>query len=354
MFMKTFAYFDSGHEFPEEIVMAAGFAPMKILGDVHKGTAAADEYLFPYFCPFTRACLTEALENSGKWAGIGFAHGCDATNRHFDVWKAHIKGVPFFWVNTPLKVDKAAQNFYRKELKRFIENLNKQYSIKIGDKELKDAIVLSNQIKSLMRQLASLRVKKDIPNGDYLKMTIKAVTTPKELLVAELKTMLAEWEGRGSLPAGKTPILLTGSDVTFVEYMELLDNAGFRVVRDDLSLGERYFAENIPDGGDPLEALVTYACNIPSPATRVPVDGRLNYLLKALNDTKMDAVVSQHLKFCEVYAIDSVWSVAAIKEKGYNVMHFERDYTPADNQLLTRLEAFKETIQQKGGRHVNA
>ena len=33
--MKTFAYFDSGHEFPEEIVMAAGFAPMKILGEVH-------------------------------------------------------------------------------------------------------------------------------------------------------------------------------------------------------------------------------------------------------------------------------------------------------------------------------
>jgi benzoyl-CoA reductase/2-hydroxyglutaryl-CoA dehydratase subunit BcrC/BadD/HgdB len=48
--------------------------------------------------------------------------------------------------------------------------------------------------------------------------------------------------------------------------------------------------------------------------------------------------------------MDAVWTVPALKEKGYNVMHLERDYTPSDNQMLTRLEAFKETIHQKGGR----
>lgn len=350
--MKTFAYFDSGHEFPEEIVMAAGFSPVKVLGNVHNGTAAADEYLFPYFCPLTRAALAEALESSGQWAGIGFAHGCDATNRHYDVWKAHIKTTPFFWVNTPMKIDKSAQTFYRKELMRFIESLNKQYQIKIGNKELKDAIRVSNQIKSLMRQLASLRMKKDIPNSDYFEMTHRAVRSPKELLVEDLKKTLVDWEGRNPFPAGKTPILLTGSDVTFVEWMNLLDTAGFRVVRDDLSLGERYFAATIPDTGDPLEALVTYACNIPTSATRVPSDGRLEYLQKALTETKINAVISQNMKFCETYAIDSVWTVAAIKEKGYDVIHLERDYSPAtDNQLLTRLESFREIIQQKGGLH---
>jgi len=348
--METFAYFDSGHEFPEEIVMAAGFSPVKILGNVHEGTAAADEYLFPFFCPFTRGCLVEALENSGKWAGIGFAHGCDATDHHYDIWKAHIKTTPFFYVNTPMKVDKTAQNFYKGVLTLFIDNLNKQYAITIGEKELKDAIGLSNQIKSLMRQLASLRMKKDISNSDYFEMTCMAVRTPKELLVEELKTLLADWESRKPFPAGKTPILLTGSDVTFVEWMELLDTAGFRVVRDDLSLGERYFAATIPDTDDPVEALVTYSCNIPQSATRTPSDGRMEYLLKALIETKVDAVVSQNMKFCEPYAMDAVWTVPAIREKGYKVIHLERDYTPAvDNQLLTRLEAFKEIIQQKGG-----
>lgn len=344
--MKTFAYFDSGHEFPEEIIMAAGFSPEKILGNVYNGTAVADEYLFPYFCPFARGCLAEALEKSEKWAGIGFAHGCDATNRHYDVWKAHIKETPFFWVNTPMKVDTTAQAFYRKELMRFIENLNTHYQIAIGDKELKAAIGLSNQVKALMRQLASLRSQKDISNSDYFEMTRKAVQTPKELLVEELKKMLADWESRDPFPAGTIPILLTGSDVTFGEWMGLLDTAGFRVVRDDLSLGERYFAASIPDTGDPVEALVTYACRMPQAATRVPSDGRMEYLQNALNETKIDAVVSQNMKFCEPYALDAVWTVAAIKGKGYKIIHLERDYTSTtDRQLLTRLEAFKEIIQ---------
>jgi benzoyl-CoA reductase/2-hydroxyglutaryl-CoA dehydratase subunit BcrC/BadD/HgdB len=78
----------------------------------------------------------------------------------------------------------------------------------------------------------------------------------------------------------------------------------------------------------------------------------MEYLLKALKETKIAAVVSQNMKFCEPYAMDAVWTVPALKAKGYNVIHLERDYTPAaDNQLLTRLEAFKEMIQQKGERH---
>ena len=40
--MKRFAYYDTGHEFPEEIIMAAGFTPYKILGDVHEPTDPAD------------------------------------------------------------------------------------------------------------------------------------------------------------------------------------------------------------------------------------------------------------------------------------------------------------------------
>jgi len=341
--MKTFAYFDTGHEFPEEIVMAAGFSPEKILGDVRAGTTAADHYLFPYFCPIARGCLTEALTSPGKWAGIGFAHGCDATNRHFDVWKAHITDTPFFWINTPMKIDKTAQIFYRKELARFIENLNTHYAITIKTDDLKNAIRQSNRIKSLMRQMAALRASKDISNKEYFEMTRKAVQTPKESLEETLRTTLADWQNRRPFPSDKIPILLTGSDVTFPQWMELLDTAGFRVTRDDLSLGERYFAVGIPEADDPVEALAAYSCSIPQPS-----DGRLNYLLQALNESGIKTVVSQSLKFCEPYALDAVWSTAAIRDRGFNVIHLERDYTPADDyQLLTRLEAFREIIQQK-------
>ena len=343
--MHTFAYFDTGHEFPEEIVAAAGLAPYKIIGDVETGTAPADEHLFNFFCPFARSCMTEALEQSQNWVGIGFAHGCDATNRHFDVWKAHV-AIPFlYWINTPMKIDPRAKEFYAQELGRFAEALNRQYDVDIQSDDLSEAISRSNAVKALMKQMAVLRAKKDIPNTDYLKMTRMAVQLPKEELLSTFQSLLAEWEARPTFPGDRVPVLLTGSDVTTEGWMETLENAGLRVVRDDLSLGERYFAEQIPDNTDPLEALVEYNFRIPQPATRVPADNRMTHLSRILAETPVAGVVSQNLKFCEPVAHDAVWVVPAIKALGHKVIHLEREYTPGvDQQLLTRLETFKELL----------
>jgi benzoyl-CoA reductase/2-hydroxyglutaryl-CoA dehydratase subunit BcrC/BadD/HgdB len=343
--MQKFAYFDTGHEFPEEIIMAAGFTPYKILGDVHVGTAAADDFLFQYLCPFARGCLTEALRDSEQWAGIGFAHGCDATNRQFDIWKAHVQPTFLHWLDVPMKINRTAQLFYQKELNRFIEALNRQFKTSISPDQIKDAISLSNKIKVTMKQLAALRATRDIPNPDYFAMTRMAVQSPKKTLLPELEKLLTDWESRAPFPADKTPILLTGSNVTYKEWMEVLETAGFRVVRDDLSLGERYFNTTIHDFSDPIAALVDYNCRIPQPATRVPSDNRMKYLLQALSETAVKGVILQTLKFCEPYALDAPWVIETFKNNGYKVIQLEREFTPTlDHQTITRLETFKELL----------
>jgi len=344
--MKTFAYFDSGHEFPEEIVMAAGFNPCKILGDVEIGTGPADEYLHNYFCPFARACFTEALSRAGEWAGIGFAHGCDATNRHYDVWRVHIDK-PFFWVNTPMKIDATARKFHLRELEKFRADLEREYGCEISDAKLAAAIRLSNRIKEELRRLAALRAEHDISNPEYLEVMIQALTTPHPELPEKLARKFAEWQQRPPFPRALEPVLLTGSDVTSPEWMEALEEAGLRVVRDDLSLGERYFRAPIPEDIPPLKALVEYYGAYPQPATRVPSDHRLQYLETAAWENDIRLVISQNLKFCEPYAIDAVWTTGTLKNKGLKIIHLEREYTPTlDQQVITRLETFKEMALQ--------
>jgi len=52
------------------------------------------------------------------------------------------------------------------------------------------------------------------------------------------------------------------------------------------------------------------------------------------------------VKFCEPYAYDSVPVNNALKERGYKVIHLERDFTPAaDQQLANRLAAFVEMME---------
>jgi len=343
--MERFAYYDTGHEFPEEIVMATGFTPYKILGDVHEPTDPADGYVHNYICPFSRSALTEGLAHSNEWAGIAFCHGCDTTNNQYDIWKYHVETPFLYWINTPANNNKTSKSFHARELRRFIDHLEKKFNVTITADKLKDAIKVSNKIKGLMRQLASLRSKKDIPNADYHEIVRKSVQMPKHEFIKELESKLKDWKKRPEFPSGMVPVLMTGSDITYPEWMDVLESSGLRIVRDDMSLGERYFAETIPETGDPVEALVEYNSKIPQPPTRLPFEARLDYLFKCLRETPVKGVVYQTLKFCEPHLLDLPFIVDQIKKAGHKVITIEREYTPViDQQVVSRLETFREIL----------
>ncbi len=343
--MKTIAYFDSSHDMPEEIIMAAGFVPFKIFGDVHKSNAPADQYLQAFFCPAARSFLTEALTRSGEWDGIIVAQGCNSTNRHYDVWKRHVKSPFIYWFNGPIKEDAMALRFIKTELWRLIDALNRQYRVSITDDMVSAAIHESNEVKKRLQKLSALRSEKDISNREYLDILIKSMTLPKKEAVEAINSMIGKAEKSGPYPGNKKKVLLTGSDVTYPELMDQIDESGFRVVRDDLSVGERYFATLIPEEGNPVDALARYYLTIPKPATKVGIRKRIEFLEKSLAESGLNTVVSQNLKFCEPFAYDSVIVNGELKEKGIRVLHLEREFTPGpDHQLMNRLAAFSEML----------
>ena len=343
---QKLAYFDTSHEMPLEIIMAAGFTPYKILGDVHQSNDPADKHLSNFFCGAAKSWLTEALARSKEWAGIIFAQGCNNTNRHYDIWKVHVQTPFLHWFGAPLLGSDAAKKYYRVELQSLISHLENQFNIKITPEKIREAIIKSNEIKKKLQRLSALRAQKDIPNRDYLAAMIKCLTNPVDEVSAWLDSEIAAWNSKPSFPSGKKQFLLTGSDITYVEWMDTLEDCGIRIVRDDLSVGERFFATLIPDKSDPLDALIEYYMNIPKPATRPTIQKRLDYLYKALGETKVDGVLSQNVKFCEPFAYDSVPVNNALKDKGYKVIHLERDFSPAaDQQLANRLMAFVEMME---------
>ena len=344
--MKKLAYFDTSHEMPLEIIMAAGFTPYKILGDVHQSNDPADKHLSNFFCGAAKSWLTEALAHASEWAGIIFAQGCNNTNRHYDIWKVHAQTPFLHWFSAPLLDNDAAKKYYRVELQRLISAFEKQFSINITPEKIKEAISQSNAIKQKLQQLASLRARKDIPNRDYLAAVIQSLSSPVEEVSVWLDSEIKRWNATPAFPSDKKRFLLTGSDITYVEWMDTLEDCGIRIIRDDLSVGERFFATLIPDRNDPLDALIEYYMNIPKPATWPTIQKRLNYLYKALGETKVDGVLSQNVKFCEPYAYDSVPVNNDLKAKGYKVIHLERDFSPAaDQQLANRLMAFVEMME---------
>ncbi len=342
---KKIAYFDSSHDMPEEIISAAGFVPYKILGDVHESNDPADRFLQNFICPASRSWLTEALKKASEWEGIMFAHGCDATNRQYDIWKMHVETPFMYWFNSPMNQNETAAKFFKKELKLMVEALEEQFDVEITKEKMQNAIKESNDVKRKLKELSSLRGEKDVSNRDYFDALVKCVQLPKKQALSDLDQILSDWKKRDEFPSDMKKVLLTGSDVTYGEWMDIMEESGLRVVRDDLSIGERYYANLIPETTDPVDALQEYYFNIPRPATKNPPDSRLDYLFDCMEESNLDGVVSQNLKFCEPYAFDFFFTVNGLKDKGYKVIHLEREFSPSvDHQLITRLEAFREML----------
>lgn len=342
---KVIAYFDASHDLPEEIILASGFSPLKIIGDVHKSTDPADQFLFKTFCPLARSILTQALEDSEKWAGIVIAHGCDATNRQYDIWKYHVKTPFLYWFYKPLNDTKSAKKFFKEEIKAFISSLEQQFNITITSEKIRSAIKKSNEIKRLLKEMANLRETKDVSNVEYLETVKSVLINDKTTILEKLKSQYEEWKNKSEFPSNKKRIVLTGSDVTYPEFMQILDNANLRVVRDDLTIGERYFAYSIPETEDPLDGLIEYHVNIPRPPTKNRPDSRLDYLIGCVKASNAKGVVYETIKFCETYSYDSVFITNAFKDLKIPILNIEREYTgQADQQLISRLEAFSEIL----------
>ncbi|MBN2152610.1 MAG: 2-hydroxyacyl-CoA dehydratase [Candidatus Lokiarchaeota archaeon] len=328
--------------------MAAGLAPVKILGDVKADNAPADQYLQNFLCPAARSMLTDALAHSGSWDGIVVAHGCDITHRGFDIWKKHVKTPFIHWLNVPMVYGTAsAAAFFKKEMELLVRALEKQFAASITPDKLRAAIKESNEVKSRLQRLSALRATRDVPNRDYFDACVKAVTMAKNDAAKALDEAIKDWSARPAFPASMKKVLLTGSDITYPEFMDTLEEANIRAVRDDLSIGERYYATLIPEKDDPLDALVEYRFSIPRPATKNPPDPRTDFLLKAMEESGLDTVVSQNVKFCEPYLFDTVHIEKIMKAKGYKYIHLEREFSPVkDTQAINRLEAF---IEMQGG-----
>lgn len=347
--MKKFAYFDSTHEFPEEIIIAAQMIPYKILGKDDFTTDLADQYVPPFICANARSFLHQALENASDWAGIAIAHGCDATNRQFDIWEQHVQTPFLYYIHNPLRTDMIANQFFMGEIKAMIAAFETHFNITISSKHLEKAILTSNKIKILLQKCAKLRITRDIPNVEYFAVVKYCVQHAKEDVIPYLESIFADWTARKPFPKNKRAIFLTGSDITHGLWFELLEKVNLRVVRDDLSIGERYYATIIPttDAEDPISRIVHYYMNIPRSSTKHPSTPRIDYIIHACKNENIVGVVSQIIKFCETFAYDVPFMQSQLAGINMPIIHLEREFTEnIDQQLSTRLEAFGELIDQ--------
>jgi len=345
--MLKIAYFDPDVVTPEEIFMAAGFTPMRLLGDPTIEHDKVNEHVPPTHCVWAKNILEQALRGlDPEIEGVLASHGCDCSNREFDIWIEAVKLDFLFFLNVPLKRDKIALKFFLDDLKELIIQLEDKFNVKIETEKIQNAIKLTNQIRKLLKEISEYRNKMIIKGSEFHELVKMCQIIDKNDALSQLKIKLKELKDKTPFTDKKLKrILLTGSVIDDTEFFKFLEDKGFQIVIDDLCIGSRYFWNTIEEEKDPIEAIAEYHLSKPLYSTKMPSYDRFEFLKFLAEKYEVDGIINIAMKFCEPMLYDHPYMNKKFKDLEIPYLFIEMLYNREQyKQLSTRFEAFAEMI----------
>ena len=339
--------FDSNVDTPEEIIIAAGFTPYRLFGDPTIEPDKANEHIPSTHCVWTRNLLELAIKGLDKdIVGIITTHGCDRTNREFDIWRECIDLDFMYYLNSPKKRDEIALKFFITDINEFITQLEDHFKIKVTEDKLKEAIKKMNEIRQLLREISDYRKKMIITGSEFHGLVKSVQQLNKDEALELLKSKQENLKERQSFSKKDfKKILLTGSDLDDTELIRYIESLGFQIVIDDLGIGTKYFANDVEEYGNPVEKIAKYHINKPIYSTKFPSYQRFEVLKKLATEYNVDGVINIAQKFCEPVLYDHPYLKKSFKELEIPYLFVEVTYNRESyKQLSTRFSAFAEII----------
>lgn len=161
--------------------------------------------------------------------------------------------------------------------------------------------------------------------------------------------MFLQRVGIFGIAAYDTLLTYIGLKNILLKLLELAEQAGMRVVADDLCSSERALPGGVVYKDTSAEGMLRAlaeryhkACVCPTFADN---DRRINNILSITKENNLKGVVFNLLKGCHPYDIEAITIEKKLKEHGLKFLKLETDYGKEDSQnILTRLEAFRQTL----------
>ena len=334
---------------PRELIHAAGFLPVTILG-TNRPIIKASAHLPDNACSLARSNLELVLNyETDQFDGYAFPQVCDTTQHLSDIWKMTIPSQFFVSFLIPRQVDRpSARNWFYEEAGRLKQQMEAFAGHPLTDAALKESFRLYNENRRLLR--AVYQFKKESPHLVSNRQLFDLIRSfcfmdPRDHIPL-LSTYL---EGlKGMPPADEKPkrVVLSGITVEPSELFDILDELKVSVVGDDLTAGSRMIDYDVPDGDDPLKALTDrHFAKSPFSPIRDVGTRLYDHLLNIVEETRADGVIFFHIKFCESQDYDLPDLKQIMREKNIPMIVLETEYQTATKaQTKTRLEAFIEAL----------
>lgn len=333
---------------PEELLHAAQAIPIRLM-DTPVKISHAQAHLPAYCCHLVKSSLENYLRGDLDFLqGIVFSQSCDSMKGLADTWA--LKGRLSFQFNlmVPTRLDSSlARDYFLIELEGLKQALEKMGG-PIPLDRLQGAIRLFNNIRNQLKILYDrMRLDPNRLSGKGLALIIRAGYQMDRDRYLQLLTGLMEaWPNQSRDNREEVPLYLSGNIVHSADWFSLIDEAGGRIVGDDLCSGGRTLRLMVPEDRDPLEALVDrYFTTFFCPTKYQGIYAHQEIFLKEIQASGAKGVIFLFNKFCEPYFFDYPDLKKVLEAKGYPTLLLEiEDPSQAREQIKIRLQAFVEML----------
>ncbi len=332
---------------PVELIQAAGAIPVRLMRGGHAAEEAGERYLRADACSFCNACMGNFdLDPAYKQIdAVVTVNTCDMMRRLPEAIERHL-GTPVFQVYMPRTSEPLPHRVA--EFRRQLESLAGQLATLTGhvvvEERLESEIAAFNRMRDMLRQTSDTRranspllsgsTMLDLAATAWLLGPVKAAS-----LIEEVLRILAA----RPRPATRRPRLILGGSMLTEDDRWLLDMVEEKadVVTDFVCTGTRWFADDVPPGGAPLDRLAGFYFSRTCMHRR-PNSDLYDYARKLVREFRVAGLVYKTLLYCDPWDFEARRLQEAL---GIPMLHLDTDYSTENReQMRTRVEAFLETL----------
>lgn len=343
---------------PEEMILAAGFLPVRLSGDPWGSTELADKYTEPIYEGFVRSMLNMLLR--GQYDFLDYLiipHSRDTIVNLYGIL-LEIKNLePTLKLPEMYLFETLHTNFYLTDLynRNRIRDLKKKLEDwkgkEISNESLFKAIDIISENRMLIRKVAELRMAEPsrISGVEALQIIGSSMFMSKEDHNKVLKQFL---EGASELPVREgTRLFVAGTPMDNVQFYDIVESCNATVVAEDSCWGNKYIDYPIKISDNPLVSIED-AHQLKSPCTWMyPMTMRIEYCVQKALEAKAQGAIFYHnewdfavtwdhpdlKKEMEKNGIPTI----CFKKKQYLISNSEREKLKTDiAEFINSLEVF--------------
>jgi benzoyl-CoA reductase/2-hydroxyglutaryl-CoA dehydratase subunit BcrC/BadD/HgdB len=348
---KVIGYTAGGY-LPEEIVLACNAIPVCF---IQAGDNSILKDAAPYMCrwldPFWRAQIGYVTSGKDPYYANSNLIVIPVTDNHAralsNVVGYYTPGLELFCYGVPHTKDESALDYYHSGIVRLKKKLEDFTGVEITDSRLKEAILLCNRERELLREISLMRRSGalTVSGKDFVALNHGSFLADKKFMVKVLEEFIEEAKNSAPLPEGTPRILFTGSTLARGDskIMDIIETAGGAVVIEEFAEGIRPYWNSVNPEGNLMENLAaSYFMDRVCPGWFRPGTERLHFLVKLAKDYAVDGLIWYHLMFRESYKVESYFFPDILKkETGLNMITVESEYDAAETgPMQTRIETF--------------